>query len=56
MGSRTVIIIGRTGAGKSAVANALAGKRLFNESDSSISVTKGYQLEEFVVEDMRVQV
>jgi len=53
---RTVIVIGRTGGGKSTVSNVLAGNNLFEESDSSISVTKNHQVEEFTVEDLNIKV
>jgi len=54
--NRTVVLMGSTGSGKSAAANALRGEQLFKESDSSISVTKAHQVEEFDVEDLHFKV
>jgi len=47
--NRTVIIIGSTGGGKSALANVLAGENRFREDEGSVSVTKFHQVEEVYV-------
>lgn len=46
--ARNILLIGRTGAGKSSLANLLVGKEeVFKTSASSVSETKGYQAEIF---------
>jgi len=45
MKRRTVLVLGSTGRGKSALCNVIAGSDLFQEGDSSISVTRQHQVE-----------
>jgi adenylate kinase family enzyme len=54
---RTILLIGRTGNGKSTLANALANRTdLFRESDDSISCTKEHQTEQVVVDGLTLKV
>jgi len=46
----TVLIIGRTGNGKSTLANVISGTNNFKESEFGVSETKNYQKESFEVE------
>ncbi|CAG8476690.1 17254_t:CDS:2 [Cetraspora pellucida] len=51
MNVRNILIIGRTGSGKSALANLISGTTLFIESANSVSKTKNIQIEVFPIND-----
>jgi GTPase Era involved in 16S rRNA processing len=49
--TRNILIIGRTGNGKSALTNVITGTNNFKESDYGVSETKKMQSEEFATEN-----
>jgi len=58
---RNILLIGRTGNGKSTLANVLINKNnnfeeVFKESASSVSETKGVQIEEVMEYDIKYRV
>jgi ABC-type dipeptide/oligopeptide/nickel transport system ATPase subunit len=48
--TRNILIIGRTGNGKSTLANVLTDSEKFNEGSGTISTTKELQKEDFEIE------
>nr|CAG8457742.1 14573_t:CDS:2 [Entrophospora candida] len=51
-----VLIIGRTGSGKSALANVISKSDEFGESGSSVSQTKDFQIKDFELEGTKYRV
>ncbi|CAG8532007.1 11053_t:CDS:1 [Ambispora gerdemannii] len=49
---RNILLIGRTGNGKSTLANVLCGTEKFKESSSGVSITKEIRAEEFELETL----
>ncbi|CAJ0868641.1 4187_t:CDS:2 [Entrophospora sp. SA101] len=49
---RTILIIGRTGGGKSALANVLSGTNYFKESSGSISKTRKADIQEYLIDGL----
>ncbi|CAJ0634979.1 6864_t:CDS:2 [Entrophospora sp. SA101] len=52
MQSRTILLIGRTGSGKSTVANVISGTKEFKESSGSTSETRDANVREFLIDGM----
>ncbi|CAJ0625869.1 1524_t:CDS:1 [Entrophospora sp. SA101] len=53
---RTILIIGRTGSGKSTLANVITGSDSFEESARSVSVTRNYQIEDYLIDGILYRV
>lgn len=52
----TVLLIGRTGSGKSALANVISSDKKFNESGLSVSETRDIQIEEFEIDGVNYRI
>ncbi|CAG8776152.1 19639_t:CDS:10 [Gigaspora margarita] len=53
---KNILLIGKTGNGKSTLANVLTGTNLFKESDSAVSETKEINSEEFECEGVNYRI
>jgi predicted GTPase len=56
MNKITVLLIGRTGSGKSALANVISDDKKFNESGLSVSETRDIQIENFEIDGVSYQI
>jgi predicted GTPase len=56
MNKITILLIGRTGSGKSALANVISNDKKFNESGLSISETRDIQIENFEIDGVSYQI
>jgi len=56
MSKITVLLIGRTGSGKSALANVISNDKKFNESGLSVSETRDIQIENFEIDGISYQI
>ena len=55
-GQQKVVVMGATGAGKSATANTLIGKKRFREGSSAVSVTTDFEKESTQVDGLQLTV
>src|SRR5436309_2553188 len=56
MNKITVLLIGRTGSGKSSLANVISNDKKFNESGLSVSETRDIQIENFEIDGVNYQI